>query len=107
MVKTRAPVAGRSFWLIMRIYSVNGHSEFYPSKDLPLIPRPYSYVVTLSDEDSVEIRRTIRVYEVDKSTATKLTEYREGVRVIPLNELQSPPCDDCAASDEIGLPFAQ
>jgi len=107
VVRRRAPAAGRSFWLVIRVYGVNGHSEFYPSKDLSTVPQSYSYEISLPEAANMKLRRTGRVYEVDSATAKRFKADTEEDRTIPIDELTKPPCDDCAASAEIELPLTE
>jgi hypothetical protein len=107
VVKRRPPTAGRKFWLVVQVHGVNGHSEFYPNKDLSAVPQSYSYELSIPDEANLQLKRTGRVFEVDESTAERFKADVEQGRTIPDGELTKPPCDDCAASPEIDLPFTK
>jgi hypothetical protein len=46
-----------------------------------------------------------RVYEVDPETSVRLEKGRADSSAIPDDQLVVPPCDDCAASNNVFLPF--
>jgi hypothetical protein len=55
--------------------------------------------------DAQESPRMARVYEVDPETSVRLEKGRADSSAIPDDQLVVPPCDDCAASNNVFLPF--
>ncbi|MBM2616498.1 hypothetical protein JIG36_13120 [Actinoplanes sp. LDG1-06] len=103
--RKRAPRAGRSFWFVLQIHNVNGHSEFYPRKDVSASEPGYQLQVSIPPDADVARKRTGHVFEVDAATAKWMAAGAADDATMSEKQLINPPCNDCAASNEVTLPF--
>ncbi|GAB2606402.1 hypothetical protein Aab01nite_01450 [Paractinoplanes abujensis] len=106
VARSRTAGEGRRFWAVVRIHNVNGHSEYWPSKDLSAQPENYSYRFRVPDDADPRQPRSVLVYEVDEATAARLQFFKSNGLSPPIPERVRPPCDDCVASNEVDLPFS-
>ena len=103
----RPAQGGHSYWLVMRVHNVNGHSEYYPRKDLTSGDASVTFTLDIPPDATVS-PRSVQVYEVGDSDAAWMAEGLDDPNGISEKHLVHPPCGgSCGVSAVAPLPFEQ
>jgi hypothetical protein len=99
------PGDGHQWWFVLEVHNVNGHSEYYPRRQLSGEARQ---MFTLDVPSGVDLSRTRtgQVYDVtDPTTQKRLATGAADNDAISQADVVKVPCRDCTISNEVTLPF--